>query len=163
MNQYHISQAELEKARAFFSGDDIAVLRDQSIEINTSQPNFTATVLALEMYGVDRPIVEDLLESIFIVYYAQTELRQRTIKEITVEQIKENIEWFDDFIVYFEGEQKAGIEDLSQIEFIRDRVVLEFALKTLTSLFGNVASIPREVMYYYFALLKGIEKGAEGA
>ncbi len=68
MNRFSISADELKSSRDFFSGNDIDVLTAQSFKINKRQPNFTAVVLALELYGLDRIKVEDLLESIFVIY-----------------------------------------------------------------------------------------------
>ena len=163
MQGFNISVDQLKAARDFFSGNDIEVLTAQSIKINRGQPNFTATVLALEMHGLDRIKVEDLLESIFVVYYAQTELRKKTIYPISFGQIKKNIKWFEEFISYYNGENKIGNQDLTQIKFIRDDIVLDFALNTLRNLFGDPAKIPVEVVFSYFALLKAIEIGTEKA
>ena len=161
MTGYNISSDELNTAQEFFASNNIATLTAQSIKINKSQPNFTAVVLALEMHGLDRIKVEDLLESIFVVYYAQTELRKKSIRQISVGQIKKNIQWFEEFISYYNEEDSAGSSDLSQIKFIRDEVVLNYAAKTLRDLFSEASMIPREVVFSYFSLLKAIEIGAE--
>lgn len=161
MNSFNISEAELSTAKDFFSRNEVGVLTAQAIKINKSQPNFTAVVLALEMHGLDRIRVEDLLESIFIVYYAQTELRKKTIRQISVGQIKNNIKWFEEFIKYYNEEKEFGTGDLSEIKFLRDNIVLDFALKTLRDLFDDSKKIPKEVIFGYFALLKAIEMGAE--
>ncbi len=161
MNSFSISVDELKSAQDFFSGSDIDVLTSQSIKINKKQPNFTAVVLALEMLGLNRFKVEDLLESIFVVYFAQTELRKKSIATISSGQVKKNIEKFGEFISYFNDERKEGSHDLSEIKFLRDNTVLEFALKTLHKIFGDLAEIPDEVTFSYFAILKAIEIGAE--
>ena len=70
MKEFHITQGELDDARSFFSDSSIELLTSHSIKINTSQPNFSTVVLALERDGLDRPTVEDLLESIFVIYFA---------------------------------------------------------------------------------------------
>ena len=121
----------------------------------------TKVVLALEMHGLDRIKVEDLLESIFIIYYAQTELRKKIIRQISVGQIKNNIKWFEEFIKYYNEEKEFRTGDLSEIKFLRDNIVLDFALKTLRDLFYDSTKIPKEVIFGYFALLKAIEMGAE--
>jgi len=161
MHEFNISENELKTAIDFFSNNDIEVLTVQSIKINQSQPNFSAVVLALEMHGLDRSKVEDILESIFVVYYAQTELRQRIINQISFGQIKKNIKWFEEFIRYYNDEKQIGSNDLLSIKFIRDNVVLDFALNTLRNLFIDSTKIPREVVFSYFSLLKAIEIGAE--
>ena len=58
------------------------------------------------MHGLDRVKVEDILESIFIVYYAQTELRKKTISQISAGQIKKNVKWFEEFIKYYNEEKE---------------------------------------------------------
>lgn len=161
MNGFDISDDELKTAKDFFSNNDIGVLTSQCIKTNKSQPIFSAAVLALEMHGLDRIKVEDLLESIFIVYYAQTELRKKKLNQISAGQIKKNIQWFEEFIKYYNSEKEIGTDDLSQIKFIRDSIVLNFALNTLHDLFGDSTRIPKEVIFVYFALLKAIEIGAE--
>lgn len=163
MNHFNISVEELESAQNFFYDNDIDVLTVQSIKINRKQPNFTATVLALEMHGLDRLKVEDLLESIFVVYFAQTELRNKSIATISTGQLKKNIEWFGQFISYFNAEKKDGSQDLSEIKFLRDNIVLEYAIRTLQRIFGDITKIPKEVIFSYFAVLKAIEIGAEKA
>ena len=161
MHEFKISENELKTAIDFFSGNDIEALTTQSIKINQSQPNFSAAVLALEMHGLDRPRVEDILESIFVVYYAQTELKHRVIKQISFRKIKENIKWFGEFIRYYNDEKQIESDDLLAIEFLRDNVVMDFAINTLRNLFISASKIPREVVFAYFSLLKAIEIGAE--
>lgn len=113
------------------------------------------------MHGLDRSKVEDILESIFVVYYAQTELRQRKIHQISFRQIKENIEWFGEFIRYYNDEKQIRSDDLLSIKFIRDNVVLDFAINTLRNLFIHSTKIPIEVVFSYFSLLKAIEIESE--
>ena len=137
MHEFNISEKELQLAILFFSSNDIEALTAQAIKINQSQPNFSAVVLALERHGLDRIKVEDLLESIFVVYYAQTELRQRKMNRITFRQIKENVKWFGEFISYFNEEKKTGNDDLLSLKFLRDNVVLDYAFNTLGNLFGD--------------------------
>ena len=161
MHEFNISEKELQLAILFFSSNDIEALTAQAIKINQSQPNFSAVVLALERHGLDRIKVEDLLESIFVVYYAQTELRQRKMNRITFKQIKENVKWFGEFISYFNEEKKTGNDDLLSLKFLRDDVVLDYAFNTLGNLFGDPTKIPQEVVFGYFSLLKAIEMGTE--
>jgi len=161
MHEFNISENELKIAQDFFSCNDIELLTAQAIKINQSQPNFSAVVLALEMHGLQRSKVEEILESIFVVYYAQTVLKQRIINQITFQQIKENVRWFEEFIRYYNEEKQIGSDDLLLIKFIRDNVVLDFALNTLRNLFINSTNIPREVVFGYFSILKAIEMGAE--
>jgi len=161
MQEFNISAKELKTAIDFFSKNDIEVLTAQSIKINKSQPGFSAVVLALERHGLQRSAVEEILESIFVVYYAQTVLKQRIINQITFRQIKENVKWFEEFIKYYNEEKQIGSDDLLSIKFIRDNVVLDFALNTLSNLFINPTNMPKEVVFGYFSILKAIEMGVE--
>lgn len=161
MGEFKISQNELNKAKSFFLNGNIKTLTAQSKKINKSQPNFTGVVLALEKHGLDIIKVEDLLESIFIVYYAQTEVRKKSIKQISIGQIMKNIKWFEEFVQYYNKEKNYGTADLSAIKFLRDDIVLNFALETLRNMFGSPGKIPKEVLFSYFALLKEIEMEAE--
>lgn len=161
MEEYKISEDQLIIAKEFFSSDNIDALTKQSRKINTTQPNFSAVVLALEMYGLNRVFVEDILESIFVVYFVQTELRKKNIAKISTVDIEKNIKWFGDFIMYYNMEKECGTADLEKIKFLRDDTVLRFAIATLQGLFGDYKKIPWEVVISYFALLKGIEMGAE--
>jgi hypothetical protein len=161
MEGFNISEEELSAAKGFFEHSSIAALTAQSAKINKSQPNFTALVLALEMHGLNRMRVEDLLESIFIVYYVHTELREKTINQISAGQIKKNIKHFEGFVKYYNAEKGFGTGDLSQIKFLRDDVVSNYAVSTLRAMFDDLAKIPKEVVFGYFALLKAIEIGAE--
>ncbi len=161
MNSYNITKDQLETAKQFFRDSSIDVLTDISIKINKEQPNFTAVLLALKMHGLDRNVVEDLLESIFIVYYIQTHLNKKSILTISSGQVVKNVNWFGQFIDYYNQEKNDLSADLSQIKFLRDEIVLTFAVDTLHNLFGDIRSIPKEVVFGYFGLLKGIEMAAE--
>ena len=92
---------ELREAKRFFSQDNITILENQAKEINVAQPNFTATILAMEMHGLSRDKVEDLLESIFVIYYVQTVLRRKKLNTISIGQIAKNIKWFGSFITFY--------------------------------------------------------------
>jgi hypothetical protein len=161
MSDFNITKDKLEESKQFFLNNTIDVLTNISIEINTEQPNFTGVLLALEMHGLDIIEVEDLLETIFVIYYAQTRLHKRSIPEITIEEVFKNVSWFEQFIGYYNDEKNDKSSDLSEIRFLRDDIVLDYAFETLESLFGEAQNIPKEVVYGYFALLKGIEMGAE--
>lgn len=163
MTKYHITGEQLEKAEMFFEESSVDVLTDISIRINTEQPNFTAVLLQLEMFGLIQPDVEDLLESVFVVYYAQTVLNRKSIPAISLEEIMENVDRFAQFITNFNQEKAAHSPDLNQNEFLRDEIVLHYALEKLNYLFGDYRNIPNEVTFTYFGLLKGIELGAEKA
>lgn len=161
MYSYNITKDQLETAKQFFRDSSIDVLTDISIKINKDQPKFTAVLLALEMHGLDRNAVEDLLESIFIVYYIQTHLNKKSIPTISSGQVVKNVNWFGQFINYYNQEKSDLSADLSQIKFLRDEIVLTFAVDTLHNLFGDIRNIPKEVVFGYFGLLKGIEMAAE--
>jgi hypothetical protein len=161
MNSYNITKDQLETGKRFFQESSIEVLTAISTKINREQPNFTAVLLALEMHGLNRNIVEDLLESIFIVYYIQTDLNKKSIPTISYGQVVKNVNWFGQFIDYYNEEKSDISADLSQIKFLRDEIVLNFAADTLRTSFDKVKNIPNEVIFAYFGLLKGIEMGAE--
>ncbi len=161
MSNFNITKEKLEESKQFFLNNTIDVLTNISIEINTEQPNFTGVLLALEMHGLDIIEVEELLETIFVIYYAQTRLHKRSIAEITIEEVFKNVSWFEQFIGYYNDEKNDKSSDLSEIKFLRDDIVLDYAFETLETLFGEAQNIPKEVVYGYFALLKGIEMGAE--
>lgn len=161
MDGHRISSEQLEHAKQFFQDSSVDVLTNVAIKINTEQPEFTGVILALEMHGLDRTIIEDLLESIFVVYYIHTKFNKKIIPLISPEQVINNINQFGQFINYYNQEKRDSPVDLSKIQFLRDEVVLNFAVVTLHHLFGGIKNIPREVMFGYFGLLKGIELGAE--
>ena len=161
MNNYKITKDQLETAQQFFRESSINVLTTVSTRINKEQPNFTAVLLALEMHGLDRNSVENLLESIFIIYYIQTDLNKKSIPTISTGQVVKNINGFGQFIEYYNQEKSDDSSDLSQIKFLRDQIVLNFAVETLHKLFGDVKNIPKEVTFGYLGLLKGIEMGAD--
>jgi len=161
MSDYKITGDQLETAKRFFRDSGIDTLTAVSRKINKEQPNFTAVVLALEKLGLSKIVVEDLLETIFIIYYIQTELNKKYIPTISSEQVFKNVIWFGQFIEYYNQEKSDISGDLSQINFLRDEIVLNFTAETLRNLFGDIIKIPKEVIFAYFALLKGIEIGAE--
>lgn len=161
MDKFNITKEQLETAKQIFRDSSIEKLTSISTTINKEQPNFTGVLLALEMHGLDRIMVEDLLESIFIIYYAQTQLNQKSIPTISSGQVVKNVNWFGQFIDYYNNEKSDRSSDLSQIKFLRDEIVLNFAVDTLKTLFGDIKNIPKEVVFGYFGLLKGSEMGAE--
>lgn len=161
MDKFNITKEQLETAKRIFRDSSIEKLTSISTTINKEQPNFTGILLALQIHGLDRIIVEDLLESIFIIYYAQTRLNQNSIPTISSGQVVKNVNWFGQFIEYYNHEKLDRSSDLSQIKFLRDEIVLKFAVATLETLFGDITNIPKEVVFGYFGLLKGIEMGAE--
>lgn len=163
MSEYKITTNQLETTKRFFRDSSIETLTTVSRKINREQPNFTAVVLALEKHGLNRIVVEDLLETIFIIYYIQTDLNKKSIPTISSGQVTKNVTWFGQFIEYYNQEKNDIAPDLSQINFLRDEIVLNFAAETLRNLFGDIIKIPKEVIFAYFALLKGIEIGAENS
>jgi hypothetical protein len=161
MDNFSITKDQLEISKQIFRDSSIDKLTAISTKINKEQPNFTGVLLALEMHGLDRITVEDLLESIFVVYYAQTHLNKKNIPTISIGQVIKNVNWFGQFIDFFNHEKNDGSSELDQIKFLRDEIVLNYAAHTLQNLFGDFKKIPKEVMFTYFGLLKGIEMGAE--
>jgi len=159
--KYLISKNELLKAKDFFSNSEIDLLTDISIRINSEQPNFSAAVLAFELNGIDRVKTEDILESIFTIYYIHIVLKKVMINTISSGQIKKNIKWFGDFLIYYNKENEYGTVNILEMKFLRDDIVLNYALDTLLLIFGALENIPKEVVFAYFAILKGIEIGAE--
>jgi hypothetical protein len=157
-----VTEDEIKIARNFFKQTDISVLEKQAGKINTEQPGFTAAIFAMEMHGLERIMTEDLLESIFVVYYVYTELRKIKLNTIGLDQIAKNIKWFESFIQFYNKEKASGdCADLKNAKFLKDDTVLTYAAETLRDLFGTAGNIPLEVVYPYFALLKGIETEAE--
>ena len=158
----NITEEELDKSINFFKQNNISILENQARKINKKQPNFTAMIYAMEMHGFSRVIVEDILETIFVVYYIQTELRNIEINTISIGQIAKNQQSFSEFISYFNTEKKYGEKiDLSKVTFLKDQIVLNYAVKTLQRLFKKVEKFPNEIVIPYFAILKAIELGAE--
>lgn len=159
-----ITNDEIIKAEMFFSQNNVDILAAQARRFNKEQPNFTATVRAMEMHGLAIEKVEDLLLSIFVIYYVQTVLKKKRVNTISIGQIAKNIASFESFLNFYNKEKTFEADvDLSKVKFINDETVLHYALLKLIKLFGTIRDIPREVFFSYFALLKGIEIGAEKA
>lgn len=161
MNNFIITKDQLQISKQIFREGSIDELTRISRRINIEQPNFTRVLLTLETFGLDRIKVEDLLESIFVVYYIQTFLNDKRIHTISSGQIKKCFDSFGQFIKYFNQEKEDGSTELEQIKFLRDDLVLNFAIETLQTTFGDIKNIPTEVLFSYFSLLKAIELGAE--
>jgi hypothetical protein len=131
-----ITEEELDKAINFFKQKDIPILENQARKINKKQPNFTAMIYAMEMHGFTREVVEDILETIFVVYYIQTELRKIDTTTISIGQIVKNQQSFAEFITYYNTENKFDDKmDLSKVNFIKDQIILNYAASTLQNLF----------------------------
>jgi hypothetical protein len=107
--------------------------------------------------------VEDLLESIFVIYYVQTKIRKTKIKPISIDQINKNMKWFEDCLKYYYKEIEYGNADIEKMLFLKDRTLMLYAVDKLQNIFGNIKNIPKEVVYAYLSLLKGIEIVAENA
>jgi hypothetical protein len=132
-----LTDDEIRTAEQFFRRSDVAVLENQSRQINTAQPNFAATVLAMEMHGLTRDKEEDILESIFVIYYVHTVLRKKKLNSIGIGQIAKNIKWFESFLNFYNREKSSGEEiDLAKIKFLKDDTILRYAAGTLLRMFG---------------------------
>jgi hypothetical protein len=161
MNDFTISKSQLEAARAVFRDGSTEELTRIAIAINTEQPNFTAVMLALELCGLDRTQVEDMLESIFVVYYAQTRLNKRRLRAVSEAHVFKNSRKFAAFIADYEKKKaQFPIEDFD-IKYLRDETVILFAMEILQRVFPDGVIMPKEVVIGYVALLKGIEEAAE--
>jgi hypothetical protein len=159
-----VLQEEIDEAISFFRNNREDVLADQARKFNEEQPNFTGTVLAMEMHGLARDKVEDLLESLFVVYYVFTVLRKLRIGRIGIGQLKKNIESFAQFLKYYHMEKSLdGSVDRSKVTFIKDRVILVYAATTLSKILEHGERYRNEVVFPYMALLRAIEHGAEKA
>lgn len=159
-----VTQDEIDTAVRFFHGNDISVLEQQAREFNTAQPSFTALIFAWEKDGIPRGITEDILESIFVVYYVYTKLKGFHINEISIGQFEKNLRSFEGFLRLYNKEKAApGGLDVSKLHFLKDKAVSAYGARTLADAFGDAREIPKQVILSYFALLKAIEYGAEKA
>jgi hypothetical protein len=86
-----LTEKELSESIKFFQQKDIDILENQARKINDKQPNFTAMIYTFEMLGYTRDMTEEFLESIFVIYYAYTELLKFEINTIGEDQIAYNI------------------------------------------------------------------------
>ncbi len=156
-----LTEELIHKSIMFFHNNELTVLENQSRKINKKQPSFTAMIYAFEMHGYTRNITEEILESIFVIYYAYTELLKIDIDTISTGQIAKNQKLFMDFIDLYNKERKHEDKlDFKKIDFIKSNVVLNYALQKLLSVFNDIDNFPNEIITPYFALLKAIEYGA---
>ncbi len=159
-----VTQREIDTAVKFFSGKDIPILERQAREFNTAQPSFTALVFAWEKDGIPRFITEDILKSIFVVYYVYAKLRGLHIEEISAGRIAKTLESFTAFLqLYTKEKADADGMDVCKMQFINDTTVLKYGAESLAGAFGDAGGAPNHVLMPYFALLKAIELGAEKA
>ncbi len=157
-----LTEKELKESIEFFQQKDINILENQARKINQKQPNFTAMIYAFEMLGYTRDMTEEILESIFVIYYAYTELLKIELNTISAGQISKNQNAFIQFINFYNKEH--GHEDkldFSKFNFIKNQVVLNYAMQKLLLVFKSIKEIPNEILFPYFALLKAIEFGVE--
>jgi hypothetical protein len=157
-----LTDKELKESIEFFQQKDINILENQARKINDKQPNFTAMIYTFEMLGYTRDMTEEFLESIFVIYYAYTELLKFEINTIGEDQIAYNINSFIEFINLYNKENKHEDKlDFSKLNFIKNQVVLNYAVQKLLLVFKSIKEIPNEILFPYFALLKAIELGVE--
>ena len=155
-----LTEKELNEALDFFENNEISILEKQAIKFNKKQPTFTGLIYAFEMHGYTRDKTEEILESIFVIYYAYTEILKIEINTISIGQIKKNQQSFSEFIELYNKEyQYEDKIDLVKFSFIKNKAVLNYAVQKLLSIFESVEKFPNEITFPYFALLKAINMG----
>lgn len=160
MFQYAITQQELDKSLQFFRDSTLEVLAEVAYVINIQQPVFTQVIFSFEHAGLDVGIMEDLMESILVVYYVHSHIRKRVIPELTLEDIMGNLGGYAKSLQQFKESGHGAQDDVTGHAYLEDVVVLNYARRLLVQSFPNLCDIPKEVSYGYFALLKSIELAA---
>lgn len=161
MNNFSIRKDHLETSIQLFQTGSAVELSKIAFKFNQEQPNFAQVLLSFELNGLDRAIIDDLLESVFVIYYAHAQLNKRNIPPVLMDDLFRNVKGFKEFIQYYNQERNELTAYLSQIIFLRDDLVLNYAIETLHQVFNHVEHIPNEVIFGYLGLLKCIELGAE--
>ena len=160
MNSNTITFEELSLSQQFFRENSIEKLTEVAYAINTEQPVFTRVIFSFEHAGIDVALMEDLMESILIVYYVHTHIRKKRIPEITLEDVMKNMSGYAQFLKHFSASGQQAPENLSEHKFLEDEFVLAYATQLLKGSNAHVQDIPKEVAFGYFALLKSIELAA---
>lgn len=150
-------QEELNLSLQFFSNNAIDVLTEVAQAINLQQPVFTKVVFSFEHSGIEDGILEDMMESILIVYYVHSYMRKQVIPEITLEDVMGNLGGYAKSLQKFRESGRDTQDDFTAHAYLEDRVVLNYASRLLAKSFQDVRDIPKAVTYGYFALLKSIE------
>lgn len=66
MNNFSIRKDHLETSIQLFQTGSAVELSKIAFKFNQEQPNFAQVWLSFERNGLDRPVIEDLQESIFV-------------------------------------------------------------------------------------------------
>ena len=152
-----LSQSEIDRAIDYFSQNSIETLTATCTSFNINQPTFSGIVLAWGKFGVPMDRLEDLLESIFVIYYAHTEIRRRKFPQISLEVFSKNLLKFQSFIKLYEKETRPNQEAIA-MTFLEDKIALRHALDSMADAFDGIEYVPSEVTIAYVALLKSIEE-----
>jgi len=152
-----LTQEELDVAFDFFSQSSIPVLTEVCTSSNIQQPLFSAIIFAWGKFGVPMDRMEELLESIFVIYYAHTEIRKQKLPQISVEVVSKNLLEFQSFIRYYNKETTLGQEAIA-MTFLEDKIALRHAIESLGDAFDGIEHVPSEVICGYVALLKSVEQ-----
>jgi len=162
-SQVHISVTaeDLNAAQLFFMSEDENALAAQCVKINQHQPCFTDVMRSLEMQGLPIEQVEDLLEAVFVVYYAYTEVNRLSLKTISMMEVINQVELYVIFINNYNRLKQVGHKSIDDLMFLSNPAVVEFAASKLKDIYRVTANIPREASVSFFALLKAIEVEVE--
>ncbi len=147
---------ELEKAKIIFQTKGPEILGRICFRINKEQPNISSAMLALEANGQTRIQTENLMESLFVIYYLFRNIRENKIKYISEHQIKSNCEKFASLLKMHESEKRFS--DYTPPLFLKDKLIMQYCTKTLSNNFENEDLAYFSAPFMYFSLIKSIEE-----
>ncbi len=157
-----ITKKELQKAIDYFENTSTRKLKRKIDSINNRQPVLDQFIVVIGKSNLLWDMIEDIIISIYIIYYAHTEVKKRRFGKIDEGALLENTIAFDKFLLFFLKESKHNDSiDFARANFIRDRVALTYCFTMLSDIFGGAKNIPREILLPYFGLLKTIELEAQ--
>jgi|ERR1035437_3917756 hypothetical protein len=162
-DQFHeISDDEIAKAKSFFKLNPEKILEATARQFNTEQPLFTGAAALWETEGVPIKTVEDMLESLFWIYYVIRYIKKTPQRKITDEAVKNSIDAYAEFIAYFNSSTDAKErQKLLDFGYFKNNSVFRCASEVISSNYEHVNEMKthKDAFVVYFALLRCIELG----
>lgn len=155
-----ISHGDLIKAKSFFEKNQISTLEMMARQFNKEQPFFTAAAFAWETMNMPDHAVDELLQSIFEVYYVVRILQSHNINTITEKEIQAGIMLFGEFNAFYKasGALKSN-DNLIKKAFFKNEAVFELSINVMMRSFVDDDAIIRnkDGLMVYHSILRSIE------
>jgi len=159
---HEISDDEIAKAKRFFKLNPEHVLEKTARQFNTEQPIFTGAAELWQMDGVPIEMVEDMLESLFWIYYVIRHIKKNVPKRITEEDVKDGISAYAAFIAYYNSStDPKEKQKLLDFGYFKNNSVFRCVSEVISNNYSHFEEMKphKDVFVVYFATMRCIEIG----